>query len=316
MKAAIVDRAGDTPRYGDFDDPVPQDGETLMEVLAAGIHPVVRALVSGTHYGSEDVHPRIPGVDCVARGADGVARYAGFVRAPWGTLAQRVSARMGIPLPDGADPALIAGSLNPGLSSWLPLTARAAEVGSLGTVVVIGATGVAGRIAVQNALALGAQRVIGLGRDADRLREVGRLGGVGVALQDGAPALRLALDGTSPTLILDYAWGAAAELAWDALAGHGLDEDASDILHVQIGSSAGARASLPAALLRSRRITLRGSGAGSASLSQVLAQLPVFMGRVASGEVRVRIRIFPLEQVGDAWACTGPDRAVVVPHTA
>ncbi len=316
MKAAIVTKAGEAPHYGDFDEPAPHEGETVMEVLAAGIHPVVRNLVSGTHYGSDEVYPRVPGIDCVARDSDGVARYVGFIRPPWGTLAERVAARMSLPLPEGADPAAIAGSLNPGLSSWLPLTSRAEEVGTLGTVVIVGATGVAGRVAVQNALALGADRVIGLGRDSDRLDEVERLGGVGIALQDGPSALRRSLNGTSPSIVLDFAWGAPAESVWNALTGRGLGEDDADILHVQIGSSAGGDAVLPAALLRSRRITLRGSGAGSASLSDILAQLPVFMEKVASGEVRVPIRLFSLADIVEAWSYAGPDRVVALPGDA
>lgn len=313
MKAAIIDAAGTPARYGEFADPTPAEGETVMEVLAAGIHPIVRGLVSGAHYGSDGEYPRVPGVDCVARGTDGVARYAGFIRAPWGTIAEHVAGRMGLPLPDDADPVAIAGSLNPGLSSWLPLVARAREVDSLGTVVVIGATGVGGRLAVQNALALGADRVVGLGRDETRLAQVARLGGNAVALADGPDALVRALDGTAPSLVLDYAWGPAAELVWDALAGHGLDEDTADILHVEIGTMAGPRAALPGSLLRSRRIAIRGSGAGSGSLAEIMTQLPLFMQKVASGEVVAPIRIFPLSRVADAWAYSGPDRAVVVP---
>lgn len=313
MKAAIVDAAGVRPRYGEFPDPEPQDGETGMEVLAAGIHPVVRRLASGTHYGSDGAYPRVPGVDCVARGADGVARYAGFVRAPWGTLAEGVAARMGVPLPEHSDPAVIAASLNPGMSSWMPLTARLSERGTLDTVLVLGATGIAGRMAVQNALLLGANRVIGLGRDIDRLAEVERLGGVPVAQAEGAVGLRRGLGGASPSLILDFAWGTAAELVWDALEGQGLNEDEADILHVEIGDSAGTSARLPAALLRSRRMALQGSGAGSGSLADILTQLPVFIEKIASGHVRVPVRRFPLARIDEAWAYPGPDRAVVIP---
>lgn len=313
MKAAIVDAEGATPRYGEFPDPEPQEGETGMEVLAAGIHPVVRRLASGTHYGSDGAYPRVPGVDCVASGADGVARYAGFVRAPWGSLSERVAARMGVPIPAHSDPAVVAASLNPGMSSWMPLTTRLSEKGTLGTVLVVGATGVAGRIAVQNALALGADRVIGLGRDIDRLAEVGRLGGAPVALGEGAAGLQRGLGGASPSLILDFAWGAAAELVWDALEGRGLNEDEADILHVEIGDSAGTSARLPAALLRSRRMALQGSGAGSGSLTDILTQLPVFLEKVASGHITAPVRRFPLARIDEAWAYPGPDRAVVIP---
>ena len=313
MKAAIIDRAGADARYGDFPDPEPTEAETLSRVLAAGIHPVVRDLAAHTHYGSEGVYPLVPGVDCVARAEDGVARYAGFIRSPWGTFAERVATRMGLPLPEGADPIAIAGALNPGLSSWLPLVARAREVGDLGTVLIVGATGFAGRIAVQSALALGAERVVGVGRDEDRLAEVRRLGGVPVSLADGPDAVVSAAAGASPSLVLDYLWGSAATMVWDALSGHGMDEDDADILHVEMGTAAGGHAALPGELLRSRRLTVRGSGAGSTPVTEIMAQLPVFMEKVASGQVVAPVEVFPLARVDEAWAYRGPRRAVVVP---
>ncbi len=313
MKAAIIDGPGATAHVGDFVEPEPDGDETVLEVLAAGIHPIVRGMASGAHYGSEGIYPMVPGVDCVAVGTDGVPRYAGFTRAPWGTIAQRVAARMGLPLPEGADPVQIAATLNPGMSSWLPLVARAGEVERLGTVLVVGATGVAGRIAVQAALALGADRVIGLGRDRGRLAEVERLGGIPIPLDEGPDAAAEAIGEDTPSLVLDYAWGPAAELVWDALERRGLDDDTADILHLEVGTMAGSRAALPGSLLRSRRIAVRGSGIGSVPLADILAQLPVFMEKVAAGEIVAPVRVFPLSRVADAWAYRGPDRAVVVP---
>ncbi len=312
MRAASVENPGAVPHCRVYADPVPVEGESVMEVLAAGIHPIVRSLVDGTHYGSDGTYPRIPGVDGVARGADGVVRYAGNVRGPWGTIAERIASRMGLPVPDGADPALVAAVLNPGLSSWMPLVSRKRQIGSLGTVVIVAATGYAGRIAVQNALLLGAERVVGLGRDADRLSDVAAIGGTPVSLSDGSAGLASALDGASPSLIVDYAWGSAAELVWEALTGHGLDEDIADILHVELGGTAGPTATLPAALLRSRRIAISGGGAGSTPIADIMEQLPIYLQHVASGAIHAPIRRFPLARVDEAWTHTGPDRAVLV----
>lgn len=313
MKAAVITAPGAGALYGDFAEPEVSDRDQSMEVLAAGIHPVVRSLAGGRHYGSDGRYPLVPGVDCVARGADGVARYAGFVRAPWGTIAERIAAPMGLPLPVGADPVTIAGGLNPGLSSWLPLTRRAGEVPALGTVLIVGATGVAGRLAVQHARLLGADRVVGLGRDGDRLAEVGRLGGIPVPLSDDPAELVDALAGTAPSIVVDYVWAAAAELVWAALARHGLGDDDADIRHLQIGAQGGATAALPSALLRSRRITVQGAGAGSVPIAEIVAALPAYMAHLASGDVRVPVRSYPLADVANAWADRGPDRVVVVP---
>lgn len=313
MKAAVITAPDADAVYADFAEPEVSDRAHPMEVLAAGIHPVVRSLAGGRHYGSTGRYPLVPGVDCVARGADGVARYAGFVRAPWGTLAQRIAAPLGVPLPAGADPVTIAGSLNPGLSSWLPLIRRAREVDGLGTVLVVGATGVAGRLAVQHARLLGADRIVGVGRDAHRLAEVERLGAIAVPLADDPAELVDALAGTAPSIVIDYVWGSAAELVWSALARHGLGDDDADIRHVQIGAQGGARAALPSALLRSRRIAVQGAGAGSVPIAEIVAALPSYMAHLASGEVQAAIRRYPLSDVAAAWSDRGPDRVVVVP---
>jgi NADPH:quinone reductase-like Zn-dependent oxidoreductase len=313
MKAAVITTPGTEPVYGDFAEPQESEQAQLMQVLAAGIHPVVRSLASGRHYGSEGAYPLVPGVDAVARGADGTARYAGFVRAPWGTIAERIAAPIGVALPDGADPVTIAGALNPGLSSWLPLTRRSAEVGRLGTVLVVGGTGVAGRMAVQNALLLGAERVIGVGRDTARLAEVQLLGGIAVPLSNDPGPLASALAGTAPSIVLDYVWGPGAEMVWAALGRRRLGDDTADIRHVQIGAPAGMTAALPSTLLRSRRITVQGGGAGSTPVAEIIAALPPYMSRLASGQVRVPIRTYPLRDVARAWADRGPERVVIVP---
>jgi len=172
---------------------------------------------------------------------------------------------------------------------------------------------VAGRIAVQSALALGARRVVGMGRDPDRLAQIGDMGSVPVPLAGGPDALQRALDDSTPSLVLDYAWGRAAESVWAALARRALNDDDADIMHVQLGTSAGPHAALPGDLLRSRRITVCGSGAGATSVAEILAQLPAFMDRIAAGEVTAPVRRFPLSRVSQAWTYTGPDRAVIVP---
>lgn len=321
MKAAVITGPSTPVAYGDFAEPVLGDGHELVELAAAGIHPVVRSLATGAHYGSSGVWPLIPGIDAVARTADGDLVYTGYVSAPYGTLAERMSvpAAMRLPLPAGADPAQIAGGLNPGLSSWLPLTARAAEVDSLGTVLILGATGAAGQLAVQNAAALGADRVIGVGRNRSALEHVAALGATTVALtgsrEADAAAMTDALDSHAPSLVLDFVWGGTAEAAFTALSRKGLGEDDADISYVEIGSLAGADAAVPASMLRSRRIRISGSGAGSSSVADIMAQLPAYMGMIADGRVSVQTRSFPLSQVADAWeaSTTSGTRVVVVP---
>lgn len=320
MKAAVLRGPGSVPEYADFEEPPARSGREVVELVAAGIHPVVRSLAAGRHYGSTGTYPMIPGVDAVARTADGGLVYTGFVQFPYGTLAERmaVPATMKLPLPDGAEPARVAGGLNPGPSSWLPLRNRQSETGALGTVLILGATGMAGLLAVQNARLLGADRVIAVGRDQARLARAAAHGATAVPLLDAvdatAVALADAIGGTAPGLVLDFVWGAPAEAAFAALARQGLEEDKADISYVQIGALAGAQAAVPAALLRSRRIRITGSGAGSASVDTIMAELPGYTQMIAEGRVDVPVRVFPLSAVTDAWvaAAGGGERVVVV----
>jgi len=316
MRAAVVPAPEDTPRYGEFPDPHAGPDDVLLELVAAALHPLVRSRARGTHYSSSDEYPLVPGVDGVGRTHDGELVYAGEVTQPWGTFAERFASPRDrtVPLPDGADPVAVAAGMNPGMSSWMPLTGHLAAGGSLGTVLVLGATGTAGGLAVQNARRLGAGRVVGVGRDPAELERVLALGAEPVALTGDAGtdahALTATLDGEAPDLVLDYLWGAPAEVAFRALdagpAGDGT-------VYVEIGAVAGPTAALPAALLRSRRFRVRGSGIGSVDMSRYRDEAVTFLGRIAAGLVVVPTTTYPLERVAEAWQSTNGRRAVVTP---
>jgi NADPH:quinone reductase-like Zn-dependent oxidoreductase len=308
MKAAILrSRDADAPEYGDFAEPVVDEGHELVELVASGIHPVVRSLASGSHYGSTGTWPAIPGIDAVVRTPAGALIYTGFVRPPYGTLAERMAVprAFGVALPAGCDAVKVAGGVNPGLASWLPLRARAGEVDALGTVMILGVTGMAGTLAVQNANALGAARVVGVGRNPAGLERAAKLGANVVALtadqSADAAAIAHALAETAPSIVLDFLWGVPAETTFTALARRGLDEDRANIAYVQIGATAGPEASLPASLLRSRRIRISGSGAGSASMTDIMAQVSVYVQLIADGKLEVPTQTYPLDSIGEAW---------------
>ncbi|MFT3899802.1 MAG: zinc-binding alcohol dehydrogenase family protein [Gordonia sp. (in: high G+C Gram-positive bacteria)] len=321
MKAAIVHGPDQTPVYGDFDDPVAGDGQHLVELVGAGIHNVVRSRASGHHYSSDGTWPLIPGIDAVVRTGDGSLIYTATPSARWGTMAERIAAPAGlaIPVPDAADPLAVAAGCNPGLASWLPLGKqrdRLADAGGLGTVLVLGATGMAGRIAVAAALAMGADHVVGVGRNADILSSVAARHGDRVrtvaltGTDEDSATIGEACDGRAPTTVIDFLWGSVAERTFRALAP--LAEDA-DVSHIEVGTMAGADAAVPGALLRSRRYTLSGSGLGSVDPADLIPAIGEFIDRIADGTVEVPYRAFPLDRVGEAWTAPGPERAVVVP---
>jgi len=320
MKAAILHSADSVPVYGDFDEPAAGPGSEVVELVAAGIHPLTRSVATGRHYGRGAVFPVIPGLNAVARTAGGELVFTASGEPPYGTFAERIASpgAMRFPLPGGAQPEAVAAGVNPGMASWLPLNARLAEAGSLGTVLVLGVTGMSGFLAAQNAGLLGAARVVGAGRDKPRLDRAAAAGAQTVALTGDrdadAAALARVLDGDAPGLVLDFVWGAVAETAFLALGREGFGEDRADIKYVQIGALGGAEAAVPSSLLRSRKLTISGSGAGSVPAAEIKAQIPRYIRLIADGSVRVPFRTFPLSDVGAAWTASaeaGP-RVVLV----
>jgi NADPH:quinone reductase-like Zn-dependent oxidoreductase len=321
MKAAIVKNPDAIPEYGAFADPDGQEGYELVDLVAAGLHPIVRSLAAGRHYASTDSWPLIPGIDAVARTVDGDLILTGFVLPPYGTFAERMAVpkKMRIALPPSADPVKVAAGMNPGLSSWLPLNARVAELGTIGTVLILGATGMAGWLAIQHARLLGASAIVGVGRNPVALRRAADFGAKTVALtgnrESDTEALVHALDGAEPSIVLDYLWASAAETAFGALAKRGLEEDTANIAYVQIGAMAGPNAAVPAALLRSRRIRISGNGAGSASIADVMAQIPVYMQLIADQKIDVPTETHSLSSISEAWIAPAEStrRIVIVP---
>ncbi|RBQ17638.1 zinc-binding alcohol dehydrogenase family protein [Spongiactinospora rosea] len=282
--------------------------------MGAGLHHVVRGQASGRHYGGGQTYPLVPGIDAVARTDDGRLVYTGLARAPWGTMAERLVTPFEVDLPAGADPLAVAAGMNPAMAGWMPLIGHRGEAGALGTVLVLGATGMSGGLAVRTALALGAHQVIAAGRDhqaLERLRDLGVLT-VPLTAPDAGSALAAAVAGAQPTLVLDFVWGPVAEAAFAALGMTGMDGGAA-IDYVQIGSLAGSEAALPAALLRARRIQIRGSGLGSVSKAELIAEFPEIIARFADGTLDVPYTRYPLSRVGEAWSHQGRTRAVIVP---
>ncbi|WP_198961181.1 zinc-binding alcohol dehydrogenase family protein [Pseudonocardia sp. MH-G8] len=234
-----------------------------------------------------------------------------------GTMAERLVTPFEVELPAGADPLAVAAGMNPGMSGWMALVARRREVGELGTVLVLGATGMSGGLAVRAALSMGAQRVIAVGRDPEAMEGLRGPRVVTVPLAHGGPdawraALGAAVAEAPPALVLDFVWGPVAEVALAALRGVSADDDVP-IDYVQFGALAGTAASLPAALLRSRRIRISGSGTGSVSKARMIAEVPEVIARFGDGTFDAPYTAYPHSRVGAAWAHQGRTRAVVVP---
>ncbi len=307
MNAAVVDAFNTPPRYTTFVDPVPAEGERLVTVTAAGLHPIVKSLANGTHYGSTGELPFIPGIDGVGRLEDGKRIYFGSARNPFGTFSERALASSWtcIELPTGLDDVTAAGIANPGMSSWVALTGRA-KFAAGESVLVLGATGVAGQLAVQIARRLGARRVVAAGRNPQALEELRRLGADSVvSLDQEREALVSALRGEwadyGVDVVLDYLWGSPAEAMLEAVSQKGLRGKSSRLRFVQIGSSAGPTIALPAATLRSSAVELLGSGFGSASLDQIVRAVAEFFRTAEAQPFHFKTEAAPLRDVEKLW---------------
>jgi NADPH:quinone reductase-like Zn-dependent oxidoreductase len=319
MKAAVVSSFDSAPRYQEFPVPIPAgEDELLVDVLAAGLHPRVRSQADGSHYTSTGELPLVPGVDGVGRGPDGLLRYFVLPDTTLGAMAEQtvIDPRRSIVLPAGADPVALAAAMNPAMSSWVALRQRVSfQPGQ--DVLVLGATGNAGQMAVQVAKRLGAGQIIAAGRDAERLAALPALGATAtvplgrVPLGPSDTAERLAKAAADVDVVLDYLWGPPAADAMVAIVTNRADRG-KPLSWIEIGSVAGPTAEIPSAALRAARLQLVGSGQGSVSTREYLAELDVLAQEIAAGAIDVDARAVPLAQVEQAWAATGANHRIVL----
>lgn len=318
MNAAVVTSFQEPPHYQPFEAPVPSPGKVLADVLAAGLHPRVRTGAEGRHYTSSGTLPMIPGIDGVGRLPDGRLVYFAADDDVMGTMADKalVDPRRSVELPDGADVAKVAAALNPAMSSWVALRRRVPlKPGQ--AVLVLGATGNAGAMAVRVARRLGAGRVVGAGRDLGRLRALIPAGADDVVQLTGdadATAGALAAAAAETDIVIDYLWGGPARQAIMALLTARSDRS-RPLDWIQVGAVAGPTIELPSVALRSANFRLQGSGQGSVSPPTYLAELPALVEEITAGTIAVRASAVPLADVEDAWARreTSGERTVLVP---
>ena len=320
MKAAIVTAAGKTPIYGDFNDPIAKEGEEMITVRAAALSNHTKSRASGSHYSSTGVFPAIAGTDGVGVTKDGRRVYFAMPEAPFGSLAELcpTNLRRCLEIPDSLDDITAAAIANPGLSAWGALVERAHMVAGE-TVLVHGATGSAGRIAVQLAKYLGAAKVIATGRNAQELEEVKQLGAdvvipfaMGPQNPSGAAAFEDALKETFVSgidVVVDYVWGESARTILVALAKTVEDKECR---YVHVGSVGGEQEiALPGALLRSSAITLMGSGVGSLSRVALVQSIRHIFEAVQPAGLKIATQAVPLSEVTTVWEkATGKPRLV------
>jgi NADPH:quinone reductase-like Zn-dependent oxidoreductase len=317
MKAAIVRESGKTPVFGDFEDPAPRGGEELITVTAAALSQVTKSRASGSHYTAPGSLPAVVGIDGVGRTQDGRRMYFVMPKAPFGGMAEKVAVRREqcVPLPGDVEDVTAAAIAIPGMSSWAALKERA-HLAAGENVLINGATGTAGRLAIQISKYMGAKRIIATGRDLAALEQVKALGAdATISLLHSPDELEKAFmeqfDGEGVDVVLDYLWGQSAEILIVAAAKAGKDE--VPIRFVHIGAASGGNITLPSAALRSSALVLMGSGIGSIPLEGLLGAIHGVMQAVVPAKLKIKTEIVPLAKVEETWnKDSGHSRVVFV----
>jgi NADPH:quinone reductase-like Zn-dependent oxidoreductase len=314
MHAAVVRSFDQPPRYETFATPEPTEPhEVGVDVLAAALHPRVRSTADGSHYESTGELPLIPGIDGVGRTDDGTLVYFVLPDTLLGSMAQRVviDRRRSAVLPDGVDPVAIAAGMNPAMSSWIALRKRIAFAAGQ-NVLVLGATGSAGSMAVPIARHLGAGRIVAAGRNAVALEALRALGADETVRLDGDPdavdaALGAAADAARVDVVIDYLWGTVAQRAIPAIL-HRRSDRGRPLTWIQIGSMAGRELTLPSEWLRAAALTVVGSGQGAVPTREIVAELPGLAAHITAQTAGIDAIPTPLSDVASAWAA-GSGRA-------
>jgi len=317
MNAAVLRAINQPPHCEPFPEPIVKENEVIVHVRAAALKPIDKQMASGSHYASFRELPVVCGMDGVGCLDDGTRVFFARPRPPYGSMAQRtvVSRSHCFPIPDNVDDDIAAAVVNPGLSAWGALAWRA-QLTPGETVLILGATGVTGQLAIQTAKLLGAGRVIAAGRNEQVLNTLRDLGADTTIHLDkpGQNLTEAFARDAGFDIIIDYLWGPPTEALLAAIARTDLMPAMSRIRLVEVGESAGPAISLPASVLRSSRLEILGAGSGNAAASpekwaEAVKQL---MSNVASGALRINTERVPLGEVESAWSREQHGRRTVI----
>ena len=314
MKAAVLNETGTVPAYADFPDPEPEAGQVVVDVTAAGVHHLDLTRASGA-YGAPASLPYVIGADGVGRTSDRRRVFFTEPVSPHGSWAQRVLVPEEnlLDLADGVDDVTAAALGNTGLAAWLALTWRAnLQPGE--AVLVLGATGALGSVAVQIAKALGASLVVATDRNADRLARAAAHGADATVTitpdVDLADAFRQAAGGRGFDVIIDPLWGEPALAAMHAAA--------QRARHIQIGQSAGATIQLPAHLVRGARLEILGFAHIDPPAQTRREAYLKLTELAAAGALHVDTLPLPLSDCDKAWELQqqgAPAKLVLTPQS-
>ena len=309
MRAATITAHGRAPEVLDRPEPVPGDGDLVVAVTAVPITPLDLLCATGTSYFGPPVLPYVPGVQGVGVVHGGPTDLVG--RRVWfpttagmapgdGSMAERavVTRSEVVCVPDELGDVEAAALGLSAVAAWQVLTARAGlRRGE--QVLVLGAGGAVGQVAVQAARILGARRVVALCRSQEARLRAQRAGADAVVgLEGGEDATTLAervraqCDGPVD-VVVDPVAGVPGSAAALLLAEGGR--------LVNLGSSAGPSVSVDSAVLRSRSASVLGYTNTSLGVRERADAMEEVYGHAAAGDLRVDHEAVPLDEAPAAW---------------
>ncbi len=318
MKAAVLYKAGETPKYADIADPIPQAGEQLVQVKAASIKNLDKMRAKGTHYHKHADFPAVVGVDGVGTLPDGTRVYTG---SHTGMMAEKAIAneKMMVTVPDEVDNITAAALPNPGMSAWLSLVWKG-QLQKGSSVLILGATGITGSMAVQIARYFSSGRIVAMGRNAEALEQLKGLGAdATISLNQTDDEIIAAVKTEAKQypfdIVIDYLWGKPAELVLTALTGNDLNTASKLVRYIHVGEMAGSTINLPGAALRSSQIEISGVGGGGIP-QEIMDQFPNILTQLyqmaAEGKLVIETQTVELKDVEEAWQRESDRKRLVV----
>ena len=309
MRAAVIRRSGATPALEEFADPQPGPGLSVGTLVAAALNPLDVLIVNDQIPFRRLQPPYVAGYEAVVQLGDGTRCYLAGPPAPYGTLAELVpvpdSAGFGVPA--DVDPGLAAALGVAGLVGWVALDYRGRlQTGE--TVLVLGAGGSAGQLAVQSARILGAGRVVGAarGKALEQAADHGADAVVDLADNQGIDAGLAAAAPGGYDVIVDFLWGAPAPYA--------INHANVGARYIQVGSSAGPTSTITAAAIRNKLLTLVGQGTVGTPAEVRRSAYAQLMRHASDGKFTLNLERTRLGDISRTWEHlkTGPPRKLVV----
>jgi NADPH2:quinone reductase len=322
MKAAVINGFGETPHYEDFDDPVPGRDETLVQVKAVVLENFEKGVAGGSHYASRHLYPKFPAVvgqRGIGATADGklVSFNLAATAAPYGSFAEKAAVKHFMPIPEGVDAAMAAAMPPSALTSFFPLK-YAAKIEKGETVLINGATGVSGRLAIQVSRMLGAGRVIGTGRNETSLAFLKTLGAdVVIDLKQSDERLLDRFEEEKGEngydIVIDFLWGHPAEILMQSFVPKDIGFPKKRIRYIPIGAKAGPGACVTGEMLRTSGLELYGMR--KISPEEISEGTSLVWEWIKERKLRMDIEKTPLADIEQAWQRNDLEgrRLVIIP---